>query len=895
VGIEGLDKIFNPKRIAIIGASNREGSVGFRLFHNLIEAGFRGFIYPVNPFSPSIQGVTAYPSIKKIPWQIDLAIIATPAHIVPQIIEECGENGVTGIIIVSSGFGEAGPQGKALEEEILKLKRRYALRIVGPNCLGVMRPSIRLNATFANKMAKLGHIAFISQSGALCASVLDWASYANVGFSAVVSLGGTIDVDFADLIDYFGTDPETRSIVLFVEFIKDPRKFMSASRRFAGTKPIIVVKAGKTREGMKAAATHTGAMASEDLLYDALFSRVGIVRVENISDLFSCSEILAMQPLPKGPNLAIITNAGGPGVMATDALISRGGKLAKLSQETFEALDRILPSYWSRSNPIDIGEDATVERFKKVINICLKDPNINGFLIIYTPIGAADPKETAEVIVEIFRGTNKPVLTSWLGEEEVREAREIFRKNGIPTYLTPEQAAKTFLYMYQYARNLELLYETPEDLPITQPANRSHLQKILENAAEEGRSILTESESNEFLMAYGIPVIETYIAKNYKEAIEVSSKIGFPVAMKILSSDIIHKTDVDGIILNIHTEQQIKESFRNLLERVKKKKPEARIEGVIIQPMAPRGYELILGSKRDPHFGSFIVFGAGGIGVEAFKDFSVGFPPLNQTLAKRIIEQTRIYSLLRKGFRGIPPANIKLIEETLVKFSQLIVDFPQIKEFDINPLIVTDRKVMALDAKILIDLERNLGGYQPYEHLIIKPYPRKYVTKRKMRDGYEVLLRPIKPEDEPLVKELFKSFSAETMRLRFFQILKEINHWTIARYCNIDYDREIGVVAEINEEGIKRLIGLATLIIQPNGESGEISVVVGDPWQNKGVGTILMDHLIKIGEDMGLKKLFGEFLAENTKIAHICRKKGFEIKPLDEETCMAILKLKSKV
>ena len=892
MGIEGLDKIFNPKRIAVIGASNREGSVGFKLFHNLIGIGFRGFVYPVNPFSPSIQGVTAYPSVRKIPWQIDLAIIATPAHIVPEVVEECGENGVTGIIIVSSGFGEAGPHGKALEDEILKLKRRYGLRIIGPNCLGVMRPSIRLNATFANKMAKKGHIAFISQSGALCASVLDWASYANVGFSAVVSLGGTIDVDFADLIDYFGTDPETRSIILFIEFIKNPRKFMSASRRFAGTKPIIVVKAGKTKEGAKAAATHTGAIAGEDSLYDALFSRAGIVRVENISDLFSCSEILAMQPLPRGPNLAIITNAGGPGVMATDALISRGGRLAKLSRETLKALDEALPHYWSRSNPIDVGEDATVERFRKVIDICLKDPNVNGFLVIYTPIGAADPKETAKTVVKAFRGADKPVLTSWLGGKEVQEAREIFRENGIPTYLTPEQAVAAFMYMYQYARSLELLYETPEELSITQPSDRTYLQNVLERAVREGRSTLTAVESNEFLRAYGIPVIETYVAKSCEEAAAVASKAGFPVAMKVLSPDITHKTDIDGVILNIYTERQTENCFQTLLENVRKKKPNARIEGVIMQPMAPKGYELIIGSRRDPQFGSFIIFGAGGVGVEAFRDFSVGFPPLNQTLTKRIIEQTKIYGLLSSGFRGNPPANIRLIEETLVKFSQIIVDFPQIKEFDINPLIATDRGVAAVDARIVIDLEKPLSNHQPYEHLIIRPYPRKYVAKSVMRDGCEVLLRPVKPEDEPLVIELFRSFSAETMRLRFFQILKEISHQSIARYCNIDYNREIGIVAEIKENGARRLIGLATLIVQPDGESGEISVVVGDPWQNRGVGTILMDHLIEIGRDMGLKKLFGEFLAENTKIAHICRKKGFEIKSLDEETCIATLNLK---
>jgi len=891
VGIEGLDKIFNPKRIAVIGASNREGSVGFKLFNNLINAGFKGFIYPVNPFSQSIQGVTAYPSVKKIPWKIDLAIIATPAHIVPQIVEECGEVGIRGIIIVSSGFRETGDSGKNLEEEILRLKPKYGLRIIGPNCLGIMRPSIRLNATFANRMAKPGNIAFISQSGALCASVLDWAANANIGFSSVVSLGGMIDVDFADLIDYFGTDPETRSIVLFIEFINDPRKFLSASRRFASTKPIIVIKAGKSPEGIRAAASHTGAIAGEDSLYDALFLRAGIIRVEEISDLFNCSEILATQPLPKGANLAIITNAGGPGVMATDALISRGGKLAILSEETIRALDKVLPFYWSKSNPIDICEDASVERFRRVIEICKNDPNIDGFLIIYTPIGAADSSETAKVIVEAFRSSDKPVLTSWLGGEEVEEAREIFRRNKIPTYLTPEEAAATFMYIYQYARNLELLYEMPEEINIGQEVNKLHLRRIIESAMKEGRSILTEVESKEFLKAYGISVTETYIAKSPKEAAILASKIGFPVVMKILSPDITHKTDFGGVILNIHGEQQAEWSFRKIEENIKQRSPNARIYGVTVQPMISDGYELMIGAKKDPQFGAFIIFGVGGINTEIFRDFKVGFPPLNQTLARRMIEQTNIYRILREGFRGMPPANIRLIEETLVKFSQIIVDFPQIKEFDVNPLIVTDNNVKAVDARIIIDLEWDKSALEPYGHLIVKPYPSKYIHREVMKDGNEVLLRPIKPEDERLVIELFKTFSPETMRFRFFKIIKEINHHTVVRYCNIDYNKEINIVAEINEGIGKRLIGMATLIIQPDGESGEISVVVGDPWQNRGLGKILMDHIIRISKDIRLKRIFGEFLAENTKIAHICREKGFEIKPIDEETCIAILNL----
>ncbi|MEM2110832.1 MAG: bifunctional acetate--CoA ligase family protein/GNAT family N-acetyltransferase [Candidatus Bathyarchaeia archaeon] len=890
-GIEGLDKIFNPKKIAVIGASNKEGSVGFKLFNNLIGVGFRGTVYPVNPFSPSVQGIMAYPSVKKIPWQIDLAIVATPAHVVPQVVEECGESGITGIIIVSSGFGETDPWGKILEEKLVKLKSAYGLRIIGPNCLGVIRPSIKLNATFANKMAMPGQIAFMSQSGALCASVLDWAVHANVGFSCFVSVGGMIDVDFADLIDYFGSDPETRSIVLFIESIKEPRKFMSAARRFAGTKPIIVVKAGKTPEGMKAAASHTGAIAGEDAIYNAFFERAGIVRVEEISDLFNCSEILAMQPPPRGKNLAIITNAGGPGVMATDALIARGGKLATLNDETVRALDEILPHYWSKSNPVDICEDATVYRFRKVLETCVNKLKADGYLVIYTPIGAAEPSETAKVLIETLKDIDKPILACWLGEEEVNEARNLLRKNRIPVYSTPEQAVATFMYMHQYARNLELLYETPEEIPISFPSDKTRLQKILETAAKEEREVLTEAESKGFLEVYGIPTAKAYVAKSIEEAVSVSSKIGFPVVMKILSPQVTHKTDVDGVILNVASASHVKKAFTELVERVKKRNPSLKIEGVTVQPMITNGYELMMGSKRDPQFGSVIIFGTGGTSIELFKDISVSFPPLNQTLARRMIESTRAYKLLSEGFRGRPPINIRLLEETLVKFSQLIIDFPQIKEADVNPLKVDEKSVVALDARIVLDLNKVSAEIQPYEHLIIRPYPKKYVTQSKLRDGREVLLRPIKPEDEPLLVELFKTFSEETMRFRFFQVIKEISHQTLAKYCNIDYDREMVIVAELSDNGKRCLVGMVRLVVEPDGESGEVAVVVGDPWQNRGIGTKMFDYIIEISKDMGLKRIFGEILAENTKIMHICCSRGFEIKSIDEETYLATLNL----
>lgn len=835
--------------------------------------------------------MTAYPSVKKIPWQVDLAIVATPAHIVPQIVEECGESSVKGIIIVSSGFGETGAEGKALEEELLRLKRTYDLRIIGPNCLGVMRPSINLNASFVKKTAKPGHIAFVSQSGALCASVLDWAAHANVGFSYFVSVGCMIDVDFADLIDYFGIDPETRSIVLFIEAVKDPRKFMSAARRFAGTKPIIVVKAGKTPEGTRAAASHTGAVTGEDAIYNAFFGRAGIVRVEEIADLSNCSEILAMQPSPKGSNLAIVTNAGGPGVMATDALIAKGGRLAKLSDETMQALDKILPYYWSRSNPIDICEDATIDRFRQVLEICFKDPNIDGYLVIYTPIGAADPIETAKTLVEASKETNKPILASWLGEEDVQEARALLRNNRIPTFLTPEHAVATFVYMYQYARNLQLLYETPEELPIGLTADRRRLEKILRTAAKDGRKTLSEPESKEFLEAYGISTARAHVAKTVKQAVRIASKIRYPVVLKILSSQVTYKTDIGGVVLNVASDLEVKRCFEELMSRAGKAIPSSRVEGLTIQPMVSGGYELMMGSKRDPQFGAVVVFGMGGVGGELFSDVSVGFPPLSQTLARRMIEQTKAHKILSEGFRGKPPANIRLLEETLVKFSQLIVDFPRIVEFDVNPLLASEKDVIALDARIIIDLKKVSEKAQQYRHLIIRPYPAKYMTPSRLRDGREVLLRPIKPEDEPLLVELFQTFSEETMRFRFFRVIKEITHETLARYCNIDYDREMTIVAEMTENGKRRIVGTVRLVVQPDSESGEVAIVVGDPWQNRGLGTEMFGYIIDISRSMGLKKIFGEIQAENTKMTHICYKKGFEVKPVDDETYLATLNL----
>ncbi|MEM2916813.1 MAG: GNAT family N-acetyltransferase [Candidatus Bathyarchaeia archaeon] len=893
-----LDKIFNPKSIAVIGASDVEGSVGYILMKNLTEQGYEGKVYPVNIHKTEILGLKAYQTVDQIPETIDLAIIATPAKTVPDIVEQCGKAGIIGIIIISAGFKEIGPEGKALEDKILELKRKFNLRIIGPNCLGIIRPSIKLNATFTNKMPKSGNIAFISQSGALGAAILDWAVHENIGFSNFVSVGSMIDVDFGDLIDYFGTDPKTRSILMYIEGIKEARKFMSAARHFARTKPIIVVKAGKFGESAKAAASHTGALTGEDMIYEAAFKRAGIVRVEEIADLFNCAEVLGQQPLPQGPNLAIITNAGGPGVMAADALLARGGKLAKLSQKTMEYLDSVLPPYWSKGNPIDILGDAKAERYKAVVEACLNDDNVDGLLIIYTAQAVEDPAEVAKGIVDLLKNKgyrDKTILTSFMGHEDVETANRILNQNNIPTYFTPEQAVKTYMYMYHYKRNLELLYETPEELPIDVVPPKRPLMVIMENAFKENREILTEYEAKEFLQYYNIPTVKTFVAKTPEEAVFYASQIGYPVVLKILSPQIVHKSDAGGVVLDITCDTEVKEAFNRILQKAKEHKPNAEILGVTVQPMIKRqGYEIILGAKIDPIFGPVLLFGMGGVGVEFFKDFAIGLPPLNQTLARRIMEETRVYQLL-KGYRNVPPANIKLLEEIMVRFSQMLVDFPQLKEVDINPLFINEKEAFALDARIVLDKTRMFAKFEPHEHLVISPYPKKYETLWKMRDGRTVLLRPIKPEDEPLWLEMFQNFSEESIRYRFFQIIKDTPHEVRVRYCNIDYDREIAIVAELNEEGTRKILGVVRLIIDPDKKTGEIAFIVADPWQGLGLGTKMVDYMIEICKDKKLEAIYGVMLPDNKRAIELMKKMGFTLEYIDNNTIKATLNLKEEL
>jgi acetyltransferase len=753
------------------------------------------------------------------------------------------------------------------------------MRIIGPNCLGVIRPHMKLNASFAVKNAQPGSIAFISQSGALCTAILDWANTENIGFSYFVSIGSMIDVDFGDLIDYFGTDSRTRSIIMYVEGLTKARKFMSAARHFARSKPILVVKAGKFSESAKAATSHTGSLTGEDEVYDAAFRRAGIIRVEEIEDLFNCSEVLGLQPNPRGPNLAIITNAGGPGVMATDALIARGGKLAPLSSQTIKALDKILPSYWSRGNPIDILGDASPQRYSDAIKICCQDDNIDGLLIIHTPQGVTSPLAAASAVVEASKGESKTILTSWMGEEDVRESNAFLNRNKLPTYSTPERAIKTYMYMCQYTRNLEQLYETPEELSAELHIPKEPLKDMMQKVANSGRGILSETEAKMVLEAYGIPIAETRTAGTKEEAVLAAEQTGYPVVLKVNSPQITHKTDVGGVVLGLKNESEVQEAYRTIIENAQKLASDAQVQGVVVQPMITRkGYEVIIGSKKDPLFGPVVLFGMGGVFVELFRDRALGFPPLNQTLARRIMERTKIYTLLRGFRKGMPQANVKRLEEIMVKFSQILVDFPQIEEVDINPLLVDDEDAVALDARMIMNTDLVSKEPSSHEHLVISPYPKKYEWQWKLKDGHPALLRPIKPEDEPLENELWKTFSDETQRFRFFSPMRTWSHATLVRYTNIDYDREIAIIAELTENMQRKMIGVVRMILDPpDFKTAEVAIVVGDPWQGQGLGSKMMECIIEIAKDKGLESVYGLILRDNARAIELFKQNGFSV------------------
>lgn len=871
-----LDVFFSPRTVALIGATESEGSVGRTILRNLIGNPFGGVVFPINPKRSSVLGIKAYPSIAEVPEAVDLAVIATPAQTVPGIIRECVQAGARGAIIISAGFKEAGAAGVELERQILAEARRGKMRIIGPNCLGVMSPLTGLNATFAGTMARAGSVGFISQSGALCTAILDWSLQEMVGFSAFVSIGSMLDVNWGDLIGYLGEDPRTQSIVLYMESIGDARSFISAAREVALTKPIIVIKAGRTKAAAKAAASHTGALTGSDEVLHAAFRRSGVLRVNSIADLFYMAEVLAKQPRPKGPRLTIVTNAGGPAVLATDALILTGGALAELAPETIQALNQILPPHWSHGNPIDILGDASAERYAQAVEIAAKDPNSDGLLAVLAPQAMTDPTQTAERLKALARLDGKPLLASWMGGADVAAGVTILNRAGIPTFSYPDTAVRAFNYMWRYSYNLRSLYETPV-LAAEEGIDRVAAERLIQKARKSGRTLLTEMESKQLLAAYALPTVETRLAKNEAEAAEIAAEIGYPVVLKLHSETITHKSDVGGVQLNLANAAAVRRAYRAIEKKVKG----ADFLGVTVQPMIARdGYELILGSSPDPEFGPVLLFGAGGTLVEVFQDRALGLPPLTTTLARRMMEQTKIFTAL-KGVRGKGPVDLAALEQLLVRFSRLVVEQRWIKEIDINPLLVSEDRQIALDARVVVHGKEVREEDLP--KLAVRPYPAQYVSRSALKDGTPVTIRPIRPEDEPLMVRFHQALSDQSVYLRFFQPLKlsqRVAHERLTRICFIDYDREMALVAERKDPNTETrdLLGAARLTKIEGTEEAEFSILIADPYQRQGLGTELLRRLIRIGRDEHLKKIRADILPDNTAMQRVCKKLGFKIR-----------------
>jgi acetyltransferase len=893
----GLDALFVPDSVAVIGATERPGSMGRTVLSNLIEGRFRSKVYAVNPSRSEVLGLKAYKSIGDLPQQVDLAMVVTPAIAVAHVIGECVDAGAKAAVVISAGFREQGPEGTALEQQIQQQLRRGTMRLIGPNCLGIMNPAIGLNATFARGSPKPGNVAFLSQSGALVTAILGWSQREQVGFSAIVSTGSMLDVGWGDLIDYFGDDPHTHSILVYMESVGDARSFLSAAREVSLSKPIIVIKAGRSEAASRAAASHTGALTGSDEVLDAAFRRCGVLRVHNIADLFYMAETLSKQPRPKGPRLTIVTNAGGPAVLATDVLIANGGQLATLSEESLRGLDQFLPRHWSHNNPIDILGDADSERYTKALEIASKDPNSDGLLVILAPQGMMDPSEVAARLQPYAQVSGKPLLASWMGGVSVAPGEKILNTAGIPSFPYPDTAARAFTYMWRYSYNLHGLYETPTLVESQEPegGSRSRAAELIDKVRNLGRVLLTELESKQILSYYGIPTVETRSAKNEDEAVKHASEIGYPVVLKVFSETITHKSDVGGVKLNLHDEPSVRSAFRGIESSITEKVGHDQFLGVSVQPTVRiEGYELILGSSVDPQFGPVILFGSGGQFVEVYRDHAVALPPLNSTLARRLMEQTHIFKAL-KGVRGRMPVDLVALENLMVRFSQLAVEQPWIAEIDLNPLLASPEGLLALDARVLLHDPSLRPDQLPKP--AIRPYPSQYVSQFTMKDGAEVTLRPIRPEDEPLMGKFHETLSERSVYMRYFSSLSlssRVAHERLVRICFVDYDRVMALVVDRKDKvtGQHRILGVGRLIKLRAKNEAEIAILVSDQCQKLGLGIELLRRVVQIARDERLGCVSAEMLGDNLTVQSIFKKVGFRLRRLaDPCSVSAVLDL----
>lgn len=882
--IRNLDKIFHPQRIAVIGASSTPGAVGSVVFRNLISSGAETTIYPVNHKRESVQGIAAYPSIAEVPNQPDLAIICTPNCTVPALIQQCGEAGVRGVIVLSAGFREIGAEGRALERDVQQALRSFdGMRMIGPNCLGVIVPHVLMNASFAAAMPPTGRVAFVSQSGALCTSVLDWAIQRKIGFSHFISVGNALDVGISDLIEYLIDDPQTDSLILYVESIPASRPFISAARAFARKKPIVAYKAGRFEQSAKAAASHTGSMAGQDAVYEAAFERAGIVRIFDSNDMFDCAELLAKHNHSAGPRLAIVTNAGGPGVMATDELLDRSGTLAELSSETIEALNGCLPLFWSHGNPVDVLGDAPPQRYADAVDLVLKDPQADAVLVVLTPQAMTDPSETASAVAVAAAKSSKLVLAAWMGGPAVEAGRRRLEAAGIPSYDTPERAVNAFMSLVKRNRNQEILFETPRDLPVATPKDREAIRQEVREAVAQGEVILNETLSKKLLDCYHVDVTMPANAYSMEEAVEMAEEMGYPVVIKVLSPQITHKSDVGGVVLGLANADAVRSAFKKVTTSAREKRPDAEIQGVTVQPMVPKGsgQELIVGAKKDPVFGPVIMVGAGGTAAEIQRDRALAIPPLSEHLAWRMLKSLRIWPLLN-GYRGKSPVNQDDLVRVLMQISYLIADFPEIGELDVNPLLVSPVRALALDARVVVDESAIQTPVREYGHLAIRPYPEKLIQTVTLTDQSEVRLRPICPQDEPFWQEVKQKAGLDSVRFR--QLFSETDHEFAPQFRFIDYDRELAVVAETEVEGKPAFLGLGRLVFDADHDRAEFAFWVSEDWSE--LNEVLVSYCLEICQSWGIRQICCELLPDQREQLALLESREFAIEANDDESTL---------
>lgn len=891
MSIRNLDKIFKPRRVALIGLGEGPDDLGRRVLSNLLGGGFRGIVYPVSASVESVSGVPTYADLNSLSKTPDLAVICSPAPDVLQALDDCGAAGIRGVLILSGGFREAGPEGRQLEQQLAAVAARYEnMRIIGPNSLGIIVPELGLNASQAVAFPREGRLAFISQSHSLSNAVLDWAADAGIGFSLFVSMGNNMDVGYGDLIDYLGTDPKTRAIILYVQSIRHARRFMSAARSFASRKPIVAYKSGRFESSARAALSHTGTIAGEDAVYSAMFERAGIVRVNELDDIFDVAEILASQRLPGGPRLAIVGNAGGPAIIAADALIARKGELASLDDGTLGRLDAVLPKGWSHGNPVDLLDDAGPERYAAALEIVRQAPGVDAILVIFANHPLANFREVAEAVVGVSKASGKPVFAAWMGGSEARTTIRYLNHAGVPAHATPEQAIRAFMHLVCYANNLESLYETPRELPIHFSINRNRLARHFHDMLQQ-RDTLSEGEAKALLKAYDIPVCETCVAHSADEAVSSAGKIGYPVVLKLSSPGILHKIDIGGVALDLQNEDAVRTAYAHMQEVIRGRGLDPGVAGVTLQRMVESGdgLEMILGATRDRTFGPVIMVGLGGIATDIYRDHAIGLPPLNERLARRMIESLGCWPLLQ-GYRGQAAVAVDSLIEVMLRFSCLVADQPEIREFDINPLRVSPAGVIALDAAAVLDRHAKRDPHDMYAHLAIRPYPEQFIRHLQLRDGTEVLLRPIRPEDEPLWHKLIASSSPESIRYRFRSMFKDSDHEMAVRHCMIDYERELALVAEASTGERRELIGVGQLMTDLNHETAEYAVIVPDPWQGRGVGGLLLDYCLEVAARWGIAEVVAETDPDNGRMLSLFRRRGFSSEVRREEDVVLLSK-----